>query len=54
MSEEEFKLMSARDPDGQEKEPTEADYEAFEEWAARTFGKTTYNRYMSGSWAGEE
>lgn len=37
------------DPDGQETEPTEEQYAAFERWVIQYFGKTMLDRYR-GNW----
>lgn len=38
--------MRYADPDAQSFQPTQLDYEAFEEWAVRTFGQAAYDHYM--------
>jgi hypothetical protein len=41
-------LIRDRDPDGWEREPTEADYAAHREWAIREFGEETWHSYTGG------
>lgn len=43
--------IQARDPDGGERQPTEADYRSFEDWARRTYGDAAWNTYRRGGWA---
>lgn len=38
------------DPDGGEREPTEADYAAHEQWARATFGDPAWNAYRTPGW----
>lgn len=39
------------DPDGGEREPTAADYAAFEAWARQGFGDAAWEVYSAGGWA---
>lgn len=41
------------DPDGGEREPTEADYAAFEAWVIRTYGRAAWDHYRGNTGWGE-
>lgn len=43
--------LLSRDPDGGEREPTEADYAAFERYALDTYGVEVWRTYMGSNWA---
>ncbi len=42
--------IEAHDPDGGEREPTEADYRAHEAWALAKYGREAWDRYQRGAW----
>jgi hypothetical protein len=45
-----LQAIESRDPDGGEREPTEAAYLYHEKWAVETFGREVWERYAAGSW----
>lgn len=45
-----LKMIERCDPDGGEREPTEADYAAHEAWAVASFGRDTWETYRAGGW----
>lgn len=45
-----LRYIERHDPDGQDEEPTEEDYQAFERWVVERYGKETYDSYMRGGW----
>lgn len=46
-----LRAIQRADPDGGEREPTTADYEAFQRWAIETFGRSAWKIYSTGGWA---
>lgn len=45
-----YAIQSA-DPDGQEREPTQADYDAFRAWVIAAYGQQAWDDYRMGGWA---
>ena len=45
-----LKAIEARDPDGGEREPTEAAYAYHEKWAIETYGREVWKTYITGGW----
>ncbi|MFG3710911.1 hypothetical protein [Micromonospora sp. NPDC047730] len=45
-----LKAIERCDPDGGERQPTEADYVAHERWAVQTFGQSVWDTYRRGGW----
>lgn len=46
-----LRAIERRDPDGGEREPTDADYAAHKAWAIATFGQSIWEAYRVGGWA---
>ena len=44
-------IIQRYDPDGGEREPTAADYAAFEAWVRKSYGDATWDAYRVGGWA---
>jgi len=49
MNEELYEIQK-HDPNGKRTRPTQADYDAFEQWAIATYGRNVWNRYCEGGW----
>ncbi len=45
-----LRAIEQTDPDGGEREPTDADYARHEAWAIRTFGESVWRTYRQGGW----
>lgn len=45
-----LKAIEAADPDGGEREPTEAAYAYHEKWAIETYGRDAWEHYIGGGW----
>ncbi|MFY1688161.1 hypothetical protein [Plantactinospora sp. WMMB782] len=45
-----LEAIEARDPDGGEREPTAADYEAHKQWAIAAYGEDVWRQYSAGGW----
>lgn len=43
--------IESRDPDGGEREPTDADYAAHKAWAVKAYGPEAWAVYVAGGWA---
>jgi hypothetical protein len=45
-----LKVIESADPDGGEREPTDADYARHKAWAVESFGLDTWEHYQRGGW----
>ncbi len=45
-----LRAIERYDPDGGDREPTDADYLAHETWARQAFGDDVWNTYRQGGW----
>ena len=43
-------VIERRDPEGGKREPTRADYLAFQRWAEETYGEDAWRAYQRGGW----
>ena len=43
-------IIERADPDGGEREPTDADHTAHRRWAVQRFGPAVWHRYERGGW----
>jgi hypothetical protein len=50
---EDLLAIQARDPDGGEREPTDADHAAHKAWAIARFDMDAWRRYSQGGWGRE-
>jgi len=48
-----LRIIERADPDGGEKEPTDADHDAHRRWAVERFGREVWERYSRGGWGRE-
>lgn len=48
-----LRIIERCDPDGGEREPTDADHAAHERWAIARFGREVWDRYRQGGWGRE-
>jgi hypothetical protein len=45
-----LKSIESRDPDGGEREPTDADYARHKAWAIELYGADIWEQYAAGGW----